>query len=261
MKKWVIISFVFLFVAFILFSNYLEEIIQKENATKPYYIRSYPDCYKPFVEKDKDIIIRTVWKIIDSVRNDKTPTDYTISDRYGEYTYGIRNKRPADSIWVDTLFYSPDCTKTIAFIIIKCSNPGGLFNYDCKTIFGIRDTLGEPWRLYGWNQIQASGFHSARSASDSTIAHYVSNYIKYSDVATIYMKDWSQKAVKFGYNLRDSAFWDSCIIWRPNTRGKGIYLFQTCTAGIRADQQLPDINVELTESEMELFRKEKAACK
>lgn len=236
---------------------------------RSYTISSHPECYNEFVSKDKAIVVRTALAIIDSVKNAVVQSDDTIFDRYWDYMYGVKGRYAVDSIYVDTLYYNSKCTKMISFVIfrtlrqteIKDQNLGKYeYVYDCMTMFGIRDSLEMPWRLYGWNQVTSKGFKTARKAFERIVEDYTNDNMR-SDIARIYMSDWSQKDVEFGYNLTDKDFWDSCIIWRPNTRGKGVYLFQTVTSGIRADQQLPDIKVELTEAEKELFRKEKTVCK
>lgn len=230
----------------------------------PYNIRSYPDCYEPFVKKDKDIIVRTVWKIIDSVRKNVLDSNIGQAQKYWDYTYGIDNHPNADSIWVDTLFYSTDCKKTLAFINIRklrsLPDFSYEYKYDCKIIIGIRDSLGNPWKFYGWPRMQAVSFETAKDATNQSFRYYVDDYMR-KDNALVYLPDGSTKSLKFEYNLTDSLFWDSCLLWRPNARGKGVFLFQTWSTNINENQQLPDINVELTEAEIELFRKEKTICK
>jgi hypothetical protein len=145
-------------------------------------------------------------------------------------------------------FYSPDKKKILVWIGQKKPNavtietynknysevnklcPNGKdVVYSMTAIIGIRDSINQTWKLYPFNQQQATCYDS-KDKVINVLGQYYFEKMKSHPMYRI-MQSGKKKGHKelqvYGYNLQDKDFWYKCWLFQKDTIGSyDLYPFQ-----------------------------------
>lgn len=180
---------------------------------------------------------------------------YTVKEwgKLNWYTWGIRDdlyKITSDDVkyFICGTFYSPDKSKILVWIGRKMPNAQTIKIYDkdkpninklcpsgedtiytLSAIIGTRDSLNKTWKLYPFDQQQATCFDS----KDKVINVLGKYYFEKMKAHQMYkmMQEGEKKGFRelqpYGYNLQEKDFWNKCWLWQRDTVGSyGLYPFQ-----------------------------------
>jgi hypothetical protein len=192
---------------------------------------------EPYELRDSLYILHTIKEL--SNLNWYTFADYSLM-------YEMTNKEVQYSVL--DIFYSPDKTKIVAWIVEKLPNArtSEIYNpdkdhvnkicphgadtiYNMTALIGYRDTPESVWNLYPFNLQQVVCF-SDLSVGISIMGQYY--FSKMKDHEMIRVDQSSENRGMFilerhGYNLQDKDFWTKCWIWQRDTVGStNLYPFQ-----------------------------------
>jgi hypothetical protein len=178
-------------------------------------------------KRDSSYIIATVWEFIDK--------KVDIFDFYKRYHIPL-NKVNID---VDTIFYSPDSLKLIAFAIEHLPDHvvTNYYYYSGSEMIGYRQSTHEPWKIRYWGQYRPTGFENYNKLK----AYFRDYYFGKFKTDGEYIWDPSKKNMvlaRFGYNLNDPLFCANSIVWRKGARIPGYYNFET-TGNVRPGDEHP----------------------
>jgi hypothetical protein len=156
------------------------------------------------------------------------------------YGYGFQR---AD---IDTIVYNSDTLKLFAFVIdsfydAEEKEPAP---YDGHAILGYRLKTTDPWVVYPVTFSVFVGYKNYNKVRDRLRKAY------FQDLKYYVYSFWNQEKKGFVeytfYNVTDSKFWDSCIIWQKDISIPGYYQFQISGNGdpemIHAILEIPEIN-------------------
>ena len=144
-------------------------------------------------------------------------------------------------------FYSPDKKKILVWIGDKEPNAaslemtrfkpdlnricptGGDTIYSMTALIGFRDSTNQTWKLYPFNQQQATCYDTKEEVINVLGQYYFGQMKKHQMYRM--MQSGKKKGHKelqaYGYNLQDKGFWNKCWLWQKDTVGSyGLYPFQ-----------------------------------
>jgi hypothetical protein len=169
---------------------------------------------------------------------------YTFED-YSKM-YKMTNKQV--EYFIGGTFYSPDKKKILVWVGEKVPNAETLENYNEKkpetnklcpdgadtiytlsALIGVRDSINTVWKLYPFNQQQATCY-STKEEVLNVLGEYYFKQMKTHQMYRI-MQGGKRKGYKesqaYGYNLQDKDFWDKSWLFKKDTVGSyGLYPFQ-----------------------------------
>ncbi|MFN8367801.1 MAG: hypothetical protein U0Y96_11260 [Candidatus Kapaibacterium sp.] len=216
--------------------------------------------YSQFVQRDKNIIKRTINLLIDTISVD-TALNESYYDMGGYANRKFNGEPELIEIRVDSILYNDDLTKCIAFVVFNQDNTSWYNsgrNYSCKTVYGIRDSIGSKWHYYPWGLMFSYNQYSAQDALLKVIDYYKSTELKHD--RSIYLDQEQGKQVSFDilYNIEDKNFWDSCIVWKKNQFAFNTYPFQYMEFNPRYNKNrvIPEITIPLSNDEILSFKNE-----
>ena len=145
-------------------------------------------------------------------------------------------------------FYSPDRKKILVWVGDKTLNATTIeiYNKDdpevnkiCPTgpdtiysmsaLIGIRDSVDQIWKLYPFNQQQATCYDRKEEVINVLGQYYfgqMKTHEMYRMIQTGSRKGY-REGQAYGYNLQDKDFWDKCWLFQKDTVGSyGLYPFQ-----------------------------------
>lgn len=145
------------------------------------------------------------------------------------------------------IFYSPDTMKILVWLGQKKPNAAAIeihnykpeinklcpngreIVYSMTAVIGIRDSTNRVWKLYPFNQQQATCYDS-KDKVINVLGQYYFNQMKKHQMYRM-MQSGKNKGHKvlqaYGYNLQDNDFWDKCWLFQKDTVGSyGLYPFQ-----------------------------------
>lgn len=145
-------------------------------------------------------------------------------------------------------FYSPDKKKILVWAGEKLPNvetkeiynkyktevnklcPNGKDTiYTLSALIGIRDSLNQTWKLYPFNQQQATCY-STKNEAINVLGQYYFEQMKTHQMYRIIQfgkRKGYKESQAYGYNLQDKDFWDKCWLFQKDTVGSyGLYPFQ-----------------------------------
>jgi hypothetical protein len=169
---------------------------------------------------------------------------YTFED------YSQMYKMTNDQIeyYIGGTFYSPDRERMLVWLgqkkpnvatveIYNKDNPevnklcpnGKDVVYSMTALIGIRDSVNQIWKLYPFNQQQATCY-DAKEKVINVLGQYYFGQMKKHQMYRM-MQSGKKKGHKelqaYGYNLQDKDFWDKCWLFQKDTVGSyGLYPFQ-----------------------------------
>ncbi|MFA6925272.1 MAG: hypothetical protein WC223_13585 [Bacteroidales bacterium] len=215
---------------------------------------------------------------------------YTVKD-WGKkmwYSWAVRTdiyKMTFDDVkyFFAGTFYSPDKKKILVWIGEKKPNvesieminskrelnricpTGGDTIYSLTALIGFRDSINQVWKLYPFNQQQATCYDKEEEVIN-VLGQYYFGQMKTHQMYRM-MQSGKRKGHKesqaYGYNLQDKDFWDKCWLFQKDTVGSyGLYPFQIkgydyigdkCTQKCAEPYNPPQINYP--EEILKLYRK------
>lgn len=101
--------------------------------------------------------------------------------------------------------------------------------YSLTALIGIRDSSNQTWKLYPFNQQQATCYSNKQGAIN-VLEQYYFREMKMHQMYRM-MQSGARKGhkvlQKYDYNLQDKDFWDKCWLFQKDTVGSyGLYPFQ-----------------------------------
>jgi hypothetical protein len=145
------------------------------------------------------------------------------------------------------IFYSPDKKKLIVWLGQRKPNASTIEKYNEKAegnklcpngkdivysmtaLIGNRDNINQAWKLYPFNQQQATCYDKKDEVINVLGQYYFDQMKKhkmYRMVQSGKMKG-HKDLEPYGYNLQDKEFWDKCWLFQKDTVGSyGLYPFQ-----------------------------------
>ncbi len=193
-----------------------------------------------------------------------------LDDRYFGY-YKDNHLEP--NIIIDSLLYSPDTMKSIAFVVVKSvetrikDKPNHEY-YIGYVMIGIRDTTCDPWTVYFLHNHPGGVFNSYHEIHN----HYRNVMFKYfadfkDDCPTVCpdtvyprqfeaVRSQSYVYMRYGCNVDDPGFWtEKNLLWRKSVRRRGLYNFQTWHHQATPDQVKEDPHLVYPDSMIAWYRK------
>ena len=196
------------------------------------------------------------WKPIDKYRNQKFEKRdslfvlHTVKEwgRQNWWTWAVRED--LDFITQDEIdyifggvFYSPDKTKMLVWVGEKkpnaksrektrereelnriCPTAGDTI-YSMTAVIGVRENVNIIWKLYPFNQQQATCFDSKEKAINVLGQYYFSQMAEHKMYRM--QQNGYRELEAYGYNLQDKDFWEKCWLWQKDNFGAyGLYPFQ-----------------------------------
>ena len=199
------------------------------------------ETYEQF--RTQQIELRDSLFILHTVKEWSKDNWYTYTD------YSKMYKMTNDEIeyFFGGVFYSPDSRKILIWIGQKkpnattkenyskdkevnklCPN-GNEVIYSMTALIGIRDSINQPWKLYPFNQQQATCYESKEEVINVLGQYYFSKMKTHKMYRMIQSgeKKGNLESQPYGYNLQDKDFWDKCWLFKRDTIGSyGLYPFQ-----------------------------------
>lgn len=150
--------------------------------------------------------------------------------------------------FIGAVFYSPDKTKILVWIGDRKPNAKTTVVYNkekpqvnklcpngkdrvcsMSALIGIRDSANQIWKLYPFNQQQATCYDTKEEVINVLGQYYfekMKSHQMYRMIQTGKKKGYRELQA-YGYNLQDKDFWNKCWIWQKDTVGSyGLYPFQ-----------------------------------
>ena len=145
-------------------------------------------------------------------------------------------------------FYSPDRKRILVWVGEKKPNAATIVTYSkdnpevnklcpngkdvvysLSALIGMRDSVNQTWKLYPFDQQQATCYDS-KDEVINVLGRYYFVRMKTDEMPRI-MQSGERKGYKelqaYGYNLQDKDFWDKCWLFQKDTIGSyGLYPFQ-----------------------------------
>lgn len=145
------------------------------------------------------------------------------------------------------VFYSPDRKRILVWVgdiepnatslemtrskpeLNRICPTGGDTIYSMSALIGYRDSVNQTWKLYPFNQQQATCYDTKEEVINVLGQYY------FVQMKTHQMYRMIQSGKKrgeleleaYGYNLQDKDFWDKCWLFQKDTVGSyGLYPFQ-----------------------------------
>jgi hypothetical protein len=169
---------------------------------------------------------------------------YTFED-YSKM-YKITNEQV--EYFIGGVFYSPDKKRILALVGQKVPNAATIKIYNkensevnklcprgpdtiyiLSAVIGVRENINQIWKLYPFNQKQATCFGSKEKTID-ILNQYFCYEMKTDQMYGITQtgrKKGQKELQAFGYNIQDKGFWDKCWLFQKDTVGSyGLYPFQ-----------------------------------
>lgn len=167
----------------------------------------------------------------DSLFISLTVLQYSLANFYPFHQYRNSTLFPKNSnFMIDTILYSPDRLKFVAFLIEHWPVHSDQNRIDCvytgTTLFGFRSRINEIWKIYAYGALPA-----LETYNDNRLFfhnYYLGNG-KFKTDGEYYWDSTTSKLIPIdnGYNIDDPRFWNKSIVWKIGSRVPGYYAFQT----------------------------------
>ncbi len=137
--------------------------------------------------------------------------------------------RRKHTIYIDTIFYSPDSLKLLSIILFKgpytiydinCDPPR--YMYSATALVGIREDKSQPWKIYPWTPKSCVGYSRYVDVQFIMRDYY---FRVFKDRSIFLARDGQWILEKFIYNVNDAGFWTG-ILWQKDLKIPGYYTFQ-----------------------------------
>lgn len=133
---------------------------------------------------------------------------------------------------VDSIIYSPDKLKFFAFLIehapesntVSSNRP--VYYFSELTLIGYRNSINEIWKIYC--DYTSSVFETYNDNRNFFRRYYFGEGNFKFDSEYYWDSSLKERVlITFKYNLDDTRFWDSSIVWKKGSRVPGYYGFET----------------------------------
>jgi hypothetical protein len=168
--------------------------------------------------RDSIFVIQTVWEFIN-----KEVYVFDFAKKYNLPLHEIE-------INVDTILYSPDTLKMLAFIIKKmpdmeAKHINDYYYYSGCDLKGFRNSTHEPWKIYPTFLCAPSGMPNYNRVRYD-LRYFYFNVFKNTGTYVWDSGSHEPALAYFNYNADERNFWDSSVLWKKGARTPGDYLFQ-----------------------------------
>ena len=167
--------------------------------------------------RDSMFVAKTVWEFMDK--------------QVSVFAFERKHNLPFEKIEVnvDTIFYSPDTLKLIAFVIRKEPNKDNkdslTYYYNGDDLKGFRESTKEPWNIspsFLYAPTAMTNYNNVRNA----LRRFYYEEFKTQGAFVWDSSKQDLEPVDYNYNIQDKHFWDSCILWKKGALTPGYYIFQ-----------------------------------